>query len=584
MAVLLAWLNWREAAPAECVWTALRDRAAARARFAGRELAGPGWRILAAPSFRGEADPIRESGHVLRLLDWAPWSAEMVTANPPLAELREGPPLAAIELELNPDRSLRNVLLARDILGRRSLVYASVRGGLLVASGEHMLLAHPEVSSELDPDFLAAYLTTRAPAHDASAFSAIHTLMAGELRRIDADATRSDRRMLQPDWRWRGMSDEAIVEDTWRRFSEATRRCVYGAERVGLSLSGGIDSLSVAAALAELPSPKPELLAVTYGFDDWPDIDERAMAHEACEALGIDWLGFAADRLDPLDPALARPICPDSPISSLYREFKEQAYSHFENFDASVWLSGGFADHLCASPADRLADAFRFGRARPFGRELLHVLTAGPRALRDRALRRLGAQLLRRPTRSPGFPLLDPGERIAGALDARWRDELQQHRNFPRPHQAMTCLNGYAMFAASGEHWYAARHAMTTADPFNDPDLCRWMLSLPADLHAARGQPKSLWRRVLRGRFPRRLVDRPKSSDLSPFLLAAMGRDPERREPQYRRGLAIGSATLGKAPLAVASGIDAGNSPSRSILPRYLFAYLGLWLESRAAQ
>ncbi len=580
MAILLAWLSWRESAPNERDWVAMRERAATRVRFGGRELSGPGWRVFAAPSYRGEADPVREFDDHVRLLDWAPWSAEMATANPPLAELRDGPALAAIDLQLDPDRSLRRVVLARDVLGRRTLVHARIRGGLLISSGEHILLAHPEVSRDLDPDFLAAYLTLRAPAHEASAFSAIRTLMAGELRQVDADGTHSERLQLQPDWRWREMSDDAIFDETGRLFGEATRRCVFGAERVAISLSAGIDSLSVAATLTALSAPKPKLLAVTFGLDDWPDIDERAMAREAAATLGIEWVGFAADQLQPLDPALDRPICPDTPIGSLYREFKEVAYMQYERFGASVWLSGGFGDHLCAAPADRLADAFSTGRYRPFLAELLHTLAHSRNLLRDRALRRLGAHLLRKPTRAPGFPLFDPGERIRHALDARWYDELQQHRDFPRPHQALTCLNSAAMFSTSGEAWYAARHAMTNAAPFNDPDLYRWLLSLPADLHTRRGQPKSPWRRLLRNQLPPTLVDRPKSSDLTPFAAAWYGRYSNRLDRYHRRGVVVSSDLLGQQlGEEPAEGKDS-TTASKSILSRYQFAYLGRWLDS----
>jgi hypothetical protein len=187
--------------------------------------------------------------------------------------------------------------------------------------------------------------------------------------------------------------------------------------------------------------------------------------------------------------------------------------------------------------------------------------------------------LLRRPTRPPGFHLFDPGDRIARELDARWRDELQQYRSFPRPHQALTCLNGYAMFAASGEHWYAARHAMTTADPFTDPDLSRWMLSLPADLQCRRGQPKALWRRLLRGRIPQPLLERPKSSDLTPFLIASINRHAMPLDRHYQRGLAVGSEILGREfdDDPQSSGSIA---PARAALTRYLYSYLGLWLES----
>jgi hypothetical protein len=57
--------------------------------------------------------------------------------------------------------------------------------------------------------------------------------------------------------------------------------------------------------------------------------------------------------------------------------------------------------------------------------------------------------------------------------------------------------------------------------PLRDPDLTRCMLSLPA-FHSARGTTtKWLARKILQGRLPDVVVERPKGSDLTPFADAA---------------------------------------------------------------
>jgi asparagine synthase (glutamine-hydrolysing) len=482
-------------------------------------------------------------------------------ASASLADLRAGDALAAIEIEPHGPR----ITLARDVLGRRSLVYARIRGGLLVASGEHILLAHPEVSGDWDEHYIAAHLAIVPPPHEASAFRQIRTLIGGDWRQFDGDGERSERRLLQPDWSWQGQSDATLIEHTGELLQASVRASCAGHDRVAISLSGGIDSASVAAAIAAVhPASLPRPLAVTYGFDEWPQIDERPIAAELAAHLGLVWTGIKADRLDPLAAELARPINPDTPLSSLYREFKQAAYAQFVRGGASLWLDGGYGDHLCARRADTLVDALRFRRWHAV-RAIAGELLASPAQARfNPALRRLAAGLLGRGDQLPQAP--------AGHARARelWRAELQQYQAFPRPRQAWLYLNAYAMATASGESYYAQQHGVSPASPYRDVALGRWLLSLPADLQQRHGQSKWLIRQWLRGRIPETVHNRPKSSDLTPFLRAAMTRQRNRLDT-------LGSA-ITTLPPSSATGV--ANATERGLLDDYLRAYLQLWAEA----
>ncbi|MCB1590134.1 MAG: hypothetical protein KDI56_14595, partial [Xanthomonadales bacterium] len=477
MAVLLAWLSWREAAPDPKVWQRLRDRAAERTRWAGTEHGGEGWRVYAAQGHPGESTPITTPRpDRIRLLDAFPAdAAERVRLQQaPLSDLRSGPPLAGLEIHVSSAGQLDAVDLVRETMGRRTLVYAPLRRGWLVASGEHILLAHPELSQDPDRDFLTAFLTLRSPAHEASAFAAIRTLVAGEHLRLNEHEHHSQRLRLTPDWRWRTLSSDGIVAETGRLLDQATQRCLGEARSIGLSLSSGVDSVAVAAAVRRCRPESPHLQACTYGFDQWPDIDERDSAAGIARCLEWPWAGVAGDRLDSLSSQAPRPVCPDTPISSIYRELKEAVYDQFDRSGTEIWLSGAFGDHLCASAADTLSDALGHPRWNAVGPALwLSLKQPGKRLSR---WRRLASRMLARPPQAPGTTDLAPERAAMRTLDARWRAEHDEWLDFPRPKQALTALNGYAMFAASGENWFAQRHGMGTADPYRDPDLSRWLL------------------------------------------------------------------------------------------------------------
>ncbi len=567
MAVLLAWLSWRDSAPEDRVWNAMRERAATRVhpdlRNGGRELSGTGWRVYAVSGCRAEPDPICDRlPDRVRLFDCSAGADARAMATTALTDLREGAPLAAVEIEPHGPR----ITLVRDVLGRRSLVYARIRGGLLVASGEHILLAHPEVSTDWDEDFITAHLAIVPPSHEASAFRQIRTLIAGEWRQFDTDGQRSERRLLQPDWSWQGQSDDALIEHTGELLQASVAACCAGHEQIAISLSAGIDSASVAAALAAVHPPnKPRPLAVTYGFDEWPQIDERPFAAELAAQLGLVWTGIKADRLDPLAAELARPVNPDTPMSSLYREFKQAAYAQFVRGGATIWLDGGFGDHLCARRADTLIDALRFRRWRVVMSTARELLARPASAHRNPSLRRLAARLLGRreqPPQPPGAPAS-----VRAAVREQWQAEFAQYQSFPRPRQALLYLNSYAMAAAAGEAWYAQQHGVSPASPYRDITLGRWLLSLPADLQQRDGQSKWLIRQWLRGRIPAAIQKRPKASDLTPILRAALARQQQRLDRLRTESPSLLSGTPSIQP----------SDPDRALLEDYLRAYLQLW-------
>lgn len=568
MAVLLAWLSWRDSAPEPRVWKAMRERATARVhselRNTGRELSGVGWRVYALAGCRAEPDPLCDRlPERVRMYDCSAGVDPRAMAATNLSDLREGHPLAAIEIVSHGPR----ITLVRDVLGRRSLVYAHIRDGLLVASGEHILLAHPEVSTELDEDFIAAHMALVSSRHEASAFRQIRTLGAGECREQDGNGSRSERRWLQPDWSWQGQSDEALIERTGELLQASVAASCAGHRQIAISLSGGIDSASVAAALAMVhPAAKPRPLAVTYGFDEWPQIDERPQAAELAAQLGLAWKGIEADRLDALAPELARPICPDMPLSSPFREFKEAAYAQFVRAGATVWLDGDFGDHLCAGSADTLIDALRFRRWQVVLGMARGLLARPTAAHRDPALRRLAARLLGRRDQAP-IPAR-AGLRTRTVVLEQWRADFAQNSAFPRPRQAWLYLNPYAMMAASGEAWYAQGHGVSPASPYRDMALGRWLLSLPSDLQQRDGQTKRLIRQWLRGRVSEGIRTRPKSSDLTPIMRVAFARQKDRLS---RPGAGAWSLPQGLLP-------SVSSDPDRVLLEDYLRIYLEIWL------
>jgi asparagine synthase (glutamine-hydrolysing) len=320
------------------------------------------------------------------------------------------------------------------------------------------------------------------------------------------------------------MHDQEIVE----RFGELLRHSVstacLGAQRIGISLSAGLDSSSIAAIAKRLPLARTDaIFGVTQGVDQFPDIDERALVGALAREIGIQHLSFSADRLLPYADAELHPVCPDSPSQSPFREWKEASAQMISAAGAEVYLSGDFADGLFSGGVEWVVDALRFQRWRLLGQQLTQQLRAqGLRAtLADTAVRRPMSRALGRV--APHSERLDWLKRnYRDAIAERLRHEARAYSDFPRAQHCAQLLGAGAALDASAEHWFANRHGLEQRLPYRDLALTRWCLSLPADFFARNGQSKWLLRQSVCGLLPENLRLRRKSSDLTPVFEQAI--------------------------------------------------------------
>jgi len=574
MTVLLALIELRDDETVESVWQSLRARARSRACEEGAERRGPGWRAWAARSVPSEPAPLvdlRADGRMpaaTLLLDRAigdhdPADRSLGDWSP--GRLLDGTASASILVSADG----RRVELTRDVMGQRASVWARTAAGLVVASGEDILIAHPEVGRDLDLDWFAALIAGVAPLDDATAYRSIRILPTGAHASFDDGTLAITRQALTPDASARAMRDAEVIERFGALVDQAVRRALRGVARPAISLSGGLDSALVAESVARQWAGRERPLAVSYGFDRWPDIDERALAKAVADRFGFEFQAIAADELVPMRPGLDRPICPDSPYATPYREIKEATYRIAASAGCDAVLSGNFGDHLYAHPARWLADAMRHGRV-----DLVWSVSMaqGLRGIWHDPAFRIWARpwRLRWPRPPAGLARLAPAWRER--LTMAWQKHLAAQRAWPRPTQALLCLDAAAAYDAYGEDWYAARHRLAFRQPLRDPDLTRFMLSLPA-FHSARGATtKWLARQFLRGRLPDAVVERPKGGDLTPFAEAA---DRSERDHLLSRAAEV-------RPLLESLLSDRGRREIDDGELLWLLASVALWLDATA--
>lgn len=183
------------------------------------------------------------------------------------------------------DEEKHKLLLARDRLGQKPLVYAKTSRGLVFASESGALLRDPEVSSEMDPDGLSQYLRWGFITAPASIYRQVRKLPPAHIAVHQRGQLRIERywqlEFTHDGPKKVGPALEALEEVV----EEAVRLRMVADVPIGAFLSGGVDSSLVVGMMARNTDRPVRTFCI--GFRD-EDLDERQYASEAAEVLGTE--------------------------------------------------------------------------------------------------------------------------------------------------------------------------------------------------------------------------------------------------------------------------------------------------------
>jgi asparagine synthase (glutamine-hydrolysing) len=190
------------------------------------------------------------------------------------------------------DRSSHTLTLARDRLGIKPLYWGRANGSLVFASELKALKTLPDWQGEIDRDALSAFLRYGYVPTPMSIYRGIRKLALGTLLECGEDGE------VKPTAYWsltevaeRGqaslldVSDAAAQEMLESLLVDAVRRRMVADVPLGMFLSGGIDSSTV-AALMQAHSSQP-IRTFSIGFRE-PAYDEAAHAKQVAAHLGTE--------------------------------------------------------------------------------------------------------------------------------------------------------------------------------------------------------------------------------------------------------------------------------------------------------
>jgi asparagine synthase (glutamine-hydrolysing) len=181
------------------------------------------------------------------------------------------------------DGNRRRLVLARDRLGQKPLVYTRTAGAFLFASEIRALLQHPDVSRQVNLEAVYAYLVRLYVPTPQTAFRGIHKLPPAHYMVVE-DGRVEIRRYWHVDFGSKWQASEGEYRDRlWELLREATRMRLMSDVPLGAFLSGGVDSSAVVGIMSQLVDEPVKTFSIRYeesGYDETPHARQVARLFE----------------------------------------------------------------------------------------------------------------------------------------------------------------------------------------------------------------------------------------------------------------------------------------------------------------
>jgi asparagine synthase (glutamine-hydrolysing) len=219
------------------------------------------------------------------------------------------------------DDVVKTLFLARDRVGKKPILYSHQPNGDLILGSEFMaVLQHPAVTREVDIEAIDSYMSYLCVPAPQTAFKAIRKLEPGHWMRWK-DGKLETRRYWLPKFTPKiKISEEEAIEETTRLVRESTRLRMISEVPLGAFLSGGVDSSTVVALMAQESSQPVKTFSI--GFEE-QDFSELKYARRVAEHVGAEYNEFivrpnALEILPTLVEHYGEPYADSSAIPTYY--------------------------------------------------------------------------------------------------------------------------------------------------------------------------------------------------------------------------------------------------------------------------
>lgn len=418
------------------------------------------------------------------------------------------------------DFKKERLLLARDRMGEKPLYWTELGGILRFASELRGLMAAP-IKKEISVLALNHYLQSDYVPTPHTIFSDVFKVKPGHILVFEKGKVTE-----KAFWRLSlptiyPTEDEAVSKLDVLLKESVTQQLVSDVP-VGVFLSGGLDSSTIAHYAARAASKKVHTFAI--GFED-SSFDESAYAREVAHYLGTDHHELVMRESDALEliekvpEVFSEPVADASVIPTLF-------LSRFAHQSVTVALGGDGGDELFAGYPTFQADSlFRLYRHVP--KSLRGLIQRGANALPVSHANFSASYNARKFLSSNEDSATHRHHEWLGTFNGSEREVLLNKQVYPvfsvvdtyanelegelENKLLYTYMRTYLMDQVLVKVDRASMHfALETRAPFLDHSLVEYALSLPFDFKLRKGTTKYILKRLMHGSLPEGIVKRKK--------------------------------------------------------------------------
>jgi asparagine synthase (glutamine-hydrolysing) len=431
------------------------------------------------------------------------------------------------------DKRTRTLFLARDRVGKKPLYYTQTSLGTLIFGSElKVLLEHPEVETEINPAALDAYLTFGYVPEPLSIFKNVHKLPAGHHLTFTGGVV-----SVQQYWDFtfeqvESRSEEEYVDELRALLADAVRVRLVSDVPLGAFLSGGIDSSTVVAFMAQAMTQPVKTFSIGFHEDSYNELKyaritanrfetdhhEFIVTPDICHI--IDELAWHLD-----EPFADSSAIPTYMLSKLAREHVTVALSG----DGGDELFAGYTRYVVdqqRSAFSRLPPLVRHQLIKPLSRNLPHG-ARGRNFLHNVALEPLDRYLDSIST----FTSLTRPSLYSQEFQSQLRARDEMLWQFRAYAEQVRTGNPVDPLLYLDSKTYLPGDILTKVDrmsmavslearvPLLDQNLLEFVTRIPAALKLKKLTTKYIFKRAVRGLIPDEILDRPKQGFGMPISL-----------------------------------------------------------------
>jgi asparagine synthase (glutamine-hydrolysing) len=437
------------------------------------------------------------------------------------------------------DDRKRRLFFARDPLGIKPLHYARIGSLVCFGSEAQQVLQHPMVPRRLDQQTIADYLGEAREDPERTFFLDVRRLPPAHSMVCTVDGERKERHWsIDPERKISYRDEREYGTHFLEIFQRAVGdRLVDSSGPVGIAMSGGLDSTSVAAAARRqiaADDPSATLFCCSFVFPTLRQCDERPYIETAAGALGLDVEFVDAEKFWLLSDETAYRPQLETPLlawESLFREMTRHARAR----GARILLTGHGGDDLMAGSMLVYADRLRQGDLGVLVETFSYAATQGTSGWRslyryfgqpllpasiDRTLRRVFGKS----TKSSIPDWLDPEFVRSSGLEKRLSYQPARHARgaaWQELHDEFTHFCSWDQAV----QWYsrnACPLGIEVRHPFLDRRLAEFVLAIPPGVRSKPGCYKPLLRRAMEGLLPEAIRNRQDKTALNAFLALSL--------------------------------------------------------------